>query len=88
MDKKPFKSHNETAFHRRQHFISPLHVEFNHNLKPYRPLSVSQQSKCDKFLTDKLIGGLKCHKDDEYGAEDEDYQTFVYAIQFCPIPVS
>ena len=82
------KYHVNSAFCRVEGCALPFQVQHQQNSIPYHN-NVRSASKKDKFMADKFIGGLKCHRNDVYEmrSDDEEEDVFIYALNFCPYQV-
>ena len=66
----------------------PHDPRFLYNLTPHRHFNSHEAFvKAEKFWSKRNIGQLLCHKIDVFADELNDEDTYVYAIQFCPIKV-
>ena len=85
MNNEEENSHVNSAFCRPETYALPFQVQYQQNSIPYHN-NVRSLSQKDKFITDKLIGRLKCHRNDVYEmkSDDDEEDVFIYALNFCP----
>ena len=85
MNNEEENSHVNSAFCRPETYALPFQVQYQQNSIPYNNY-VRSSSKKEKFITDKLIGRLKCHRNDVYEmrSDDDEEDVFIYALNFCP----